>query len=364
LQVRTPTSCLAAVFHGPNRRLELSQFDVPELESGEVLVRIRCCTICGSDLHTFSGLRTEPTPTILGHEAVGSVEHIGSAGCTDANGKPLRMGDRVTWSVAVSCFKCARCLSGLPQKCVNLSKYGHELAIGRQALSGGLAEYILLRAGSTIYTVDEALQDSVVCPSNCATATIAACYRMAGNVSSKRVLILGAGMLGLTAAAFASAQNASDIVVVDANPSRLARARLFGATATALWDDDSRLLKEQLPNTCEQLDVVIELSGASEAVAFASEICGIGGKLILAGTVMPTQPVALHPETIVRRCLSIHGVHNYAPQDLRTAIEFLGRSRDRYPFDKLVEKSFRLSDINDAMQFAMQERPVRIAIFP
>merc|ERR1719440_2646520 len=78
-QCRSSSTALAAIFHGVGQPLELREMKLPEtLEEGELLVRLEVATICGSDLHTFHGKRTEPMPLILGHEGVGIVERIGT----------------------------------------------------------------------------------------------------------------------------------------------------------------------------------------------------------------------------------------------------------------------------------------------
>jgi alcohol dehydrogenase len=100
----------ARVFDGPGRPLRLVLFPRPALGPGEALVRVRLCTLCGSDLHTFFGRRTEPTPAVLGHEMVGEVEELGPGeALVDLDGESLRIGDRVVWSVAISCGRCFFC---------------------------------------------------------------------------------------------------------------------------------------------------------------------------------------------------------------------------------------------------------------
>ncbi len=90
-----PATCTAAVFSEVGRPLELRQFALPtELDPGEALCKVRMATICGSDLHTISGRRTEPAPLILGHEILGEVVALGNGPTTDATGAPLRVGDR------------------------------------------------------------------------------------------------------------------------------------------------------------------------------------------------------------------------------------------------------------------------------
>src|SRR5208283_5261802 len=115
------------LFHGSDRPLELRHFATPIPDGAEVLVRVTCCTLCASDLHTHAGRRTAPTPTALGHEIVGRIEAFGSTAARhDFRGQPLAVGDRLSWSVAASCGGCFFCAHELPQKCATLFKYGHE----------------------------------------------------------------------------------------------------------------------------------------------------------------------------------------------------------------------------------------------
>jgi alcohol dehydrogenase len=109
-------------------------------------------------------------------------------------------------------------------------------------------------------------------------------------------------------------------------------------------------------------DVALELSGSAHASRSALDVLRIGGTAVWAGAVFPTPPVSIEPETVIRRCLTITGVHNYAPQDLAAAVQFLADNHARYPFAELVAKSFPLADVNAAFRFAETERPVRVAV--
>jgi alcohol dehydrogenase len=106
------------VFHAPGKPLELREFPLPAPQGSEALVEVIACTLCGSDLHTMHGRRSVSVPTILGHEILGRITAFGPAAPRqDAAGKPLQLGDRVTWSIVANCGDCFYCLRGLPQKC-------------------------------------------------------------------------------------------------------------------------------------------------------------------------------------------------------------------------------------------------------
>jgi len=359
-------TCRAAVFVGAGRPLELREFPVPAPADNEALVRVECCTLCGSDLHTISGARQEPVPSILGHEILGTVVEVGSNPLCDLDGVPLKPGDRVTWSTSISCGQCDRCARGLPQKCRTLAKYGHERAEGRSALSGGLAECLLLRRGSRVLRVAATLSDELLCPVNCATATVAAAFRTAGPVDGARVLIFGAGLLGLTAAAFAKTSGAASVTVCDQHAGRLECALRFGADGTAVWDADFAVMEQRLhaAAAATSFDALFELSGSPDAVEAACRLGDVGARIVLVGSVMKSRPVPVDPESVVRRWLSIFGVHNYVPDDLRRAVAFLHDVHSVYPFDEIVERSFPLAKVNEAFEYALEARPVRVAVRP
>lgn len=360
-------SARAMVFETPGEPLQLRQFDLPELKPGEVLVKVCMTTLCGSDLHTYQGHRHTPSPTILGHEILGTVAALPSGeSITDAFNQPLSIGDRITWSVAVHCGNCFFCHHNLPQKCEQLFKYGHQQIQPHHALSGGLAEYCHLAANTTIYQVPGELSDHVACPANCATATVVAALRAAGDCQNDVILIQGSGMLGLTAAAMSCSRNAREVIVCDIDEKRLDRAKQFGATQTVNVDLDSNTLQKIVTDATagRGVDVVLEMSGSAAAIETGIDLLRTGGRYIWVGAVSPTRPVPLSPEKIVREMLNIQGVHNYTPDDLAEALTFLENHHTDFPFATLVSKSYRLEEANTAFEDAAEKGSLRVAVCP
>ncbi|MBC19152.1 MAG: alcohol dehydrogenase [Planctomycetaceae bacterium] len=361
-----PESSHAAVFTGADNPLELRRFPLPELKAGEALIRITCCTICGSDLHTYEGRRTTPLPTILGHEILGEVVALPAVAPCDVDGKKLSVGDRVTWSIAASCGECFYCTHDLPAKCDQLFKYGHEAINQQHPLSGGLSQYCHLTAGTAIVRIPSSLPDAVACPANCATATVVAALRIGGGCINETVLIQGAGMLGLSATALMASGGAKQIIVSDINPERLAQAVQFGATHTVSVADEDGELAEVIAKATggRGVDLAIELSGAADSIQSGLQHLRMGGRYVLVGSVFPAPDVPVSAEWIVRRWLTIRGVHNYAPEDLRDAVLFLEEAHTRYPLESLVSKNFRLADAEQAVRYAIREKPHRVAVVP
>ncbi|MGV0836191.1 zinc-binding dehydrogenase [Mycolicibacterium thermoresistibile] len=333
---RTPRLTRAAVWTGDD--VTVHRVAMPTPAAGDTVVRVRLATVCGSDLHTVAGRRPAPCPTVLGHEAVGEVVVAGAR-------SGVTVGQRVVWSVTVSCGRCGRCRAGRRAKCVSVRKVGHEHFHGDWPLSGAYAEHIVLPAGSTIVRVPDEVPDAVAAPAACATATVLATLDAAGPLAGRRVLIHGAGMLGITATA-ACAMSGATVQTVDLDPDRVRLARRFGSTELS-----------------GPVDVAIDFSGSTAALGEAFSRLDVGGVLVLAGSVLPTPALAVDPELIVRRWLTLTGVHNYEPHHLREAVEFLRHSRDRFDWHALVADPVGLDAIGSALTPAPSGR-LRLSVAP
>ncbi|MES2996968.1 MAG: zinc-binding dehydrogenase [Verrucomicrobiota bacterium] len=353
---------LAAVFTGHGYPLELTEFPVPKPGAGEVLVDITCSTICGSDLHTFHGRRNEPTPCILGHEIVGRIAAFGAgAPRNDLRGEPLHEGDRITWTIAASCGECFYCRKGLPQKCEHLFKYGHAAITPGREFSGGFAECCILTRGTGILKLPDELDDAIAAPANCAVATVAAALRLAGPMDGGSVVIMGCGVLGLNACALA-AETAATVIGCDLAPERETTARAFGASHYATPDQLRDVVFDATQG--RGADLVLEFSGSSQAVSAGLGVMRTGATAVIAGTTTPGKTITVDPNDLVRRMWTLKGLHNYAPQDLVTAVDFLAAAAGRRPFESFVAGHFALRDINNAFASAADFPGARVAVVP
>ncbi|GAB2476553.1 alcohol dehydrogenase catalytic domain-containing protein [Promicromonospora xylanilytica] len=358
----TPTTTQVALWEGGDA-VRLVDVPLPAPGPGEVLVRIRLTTVCGSDRHTVSGRRAAPVPSVLGHEAVGDVVATGPDDTThdettrNADARRLVPGDRVVWGVTVACGACDRCAAGRSAKCRSVRKVGHEGFASAWPLSGTYARHILLPAGAAVVRVPAGLPDELASPAGCATATVMATLEAAGPLAGRRVLVSGAGMLGITAVAAARAAGAAQVLVTDPDRERLDLALRFGATSA--HDVDG-------PDGAAPLgpvDVAIELSGASPAVTRCLDSLDVGGRLVLAGSVAPAAPVPLDAERVVRGWLTVTGVHNYEPRHLDAGLELLARTRDTVPWHELVSPAVGLSQVGSLLTGPAGTAP-RAAVVP
>lgn len=363
-----PDVSRAVVYDPDGGALRVASFPIRPVRSGEVLARVALSAICGSDLYTISGRRRPRGPIILGHEICGTVAQLGEGVTTDSAGRRLSLGDRITWSIAASCGRCFFCTHEIPQKCESLFKYGHESLDVDPPLNGGFSEYVYLVPGTAVHRVADALDDDTVVFANCSLATMVAAMRLADVSSGESVLIQGAGLVGVCAAALASARGADAITVVDVDQDRLDRAKDFGAThvvnaAEANADEFRAFVSKRGPS--RGFDVAIEVCGQPAVIPLGIESLRIGGRYVIAGCVFPNATTELDVHAVITRLIHIIGLHNYAPVDLQAALDFLAGPGRAFPFDRVVAERFPLDHIDQALATVSKRKDVlRVALLP
>ncbi|MDF2839829.1 MAG: theronine dehydrogenase-like Zn-dependent dehydrogenase, partial [Clostridia bacterium] len=211
----------ALVYHGPrNVKLEVRQIPTPK--KGEVLIKTRAVSICGSDLgayrlHEVSD-RWAP-PIVLGHEFAGEIAALGE------NVTELEIGQRVSANPILYCGKCYYCERGMINLCGNRHSLG--TSIGGNASDGALQEYFTIRQEAVI-----PLDDRVTFKQGALLEPLAVCYCAAKNGSfgeGERVAVIGAGPIGLMIVKFLKAQGTASIIVSDIVDERLKFATKYGA---------------------------------------------------------------------------------------------------------------------------------------
>jgi putative phosphonate catabolism associated alcohol dehydrogenase len=349
------------IFDGADKPLRLVQMEVPELKTGEILIKNTYTTLCGSDLHTYCGKRTEKTPTVLGHEIIGTVAEIADGHPhNDYNGEELKIGDRVTWAVFAAEPQEEWLNKKMPQKSEHLFKYGHARIEGDDIFHGGLGDFTVLKSNTAVFKLPEKLPTAIAATINCAVATVAGAMRLAGEVADKTVLVTGMGLLGNLAVAMCKAQGAKEIIAVDISEERLAQSGRFGATHTYL-STDTAFVREKLSG--HKIDVAFEMSGAPEAAELGIEMLTIGGIAVWIGAVFKTRKVEIDAEQIIRRIITIKGLHNYNFEDLQNALKFMTAYHQDFPFHEIISKEFPLTEATEAFEYALKHKPLRVGVY-
>ena len=167
---------------------------------------------------------------------------------------------------------------------------------------------------------------------------------------------------GLGLVTFTSTEH---IVVADPNPTRLERARQFGATSTINSDSLDSVVKHlKSLSDGRGADVSLDFAGVTSAVETCLASVRQGGCVLLAGSVFPSDKIKVAPEQLVRRMITIRGLHNYLPQDLDHGLRFLAACHQKYPFGELVSRTFELEQTQQAFEYARDHSPVRVAVRP
>ncbi|SDD23546.1 L-iditol 2-dehydrogenase [Geodermatophilus telluris] len=317
----------AAVLRGPGD-VVVEERPVPEPGPGEVLVRVTAVGVCGSDTHYYDhgriGRYVVEAPLVLGHEAAGEVVALGPGVTAPA------VGQRVSVEPGVPDLTCAQCLAGRYNLCPGMRFFA------TPPVDGALAEYVTVHAAFA-HPVPDGLGNDAAALLEPLSVGIWACRR-GGVTAGSRVLVVGAGPIGLVSVQAALAFGATEVVVSDVNPARLALARELGATAVV----DAR--SERPTDLGDPPGVLLECSGVPAAIAEGIRALDRAGRAVLVG--MGGDEVPLPLSVVQERELEVTGTFRYAGT-WPTAIALVAAGR--VDLDRLVTGSYDLDGTEDAL---------------
>ena len=363
-----PQTGRLAVYDAPNQPFEIRRFPVRAPRAGEALVKIRMSTICRSDIHSYLGHRPNPCPGVLGHEIIGAIVALGEGVTHDMRGAPLAVGERITWSeYFIPGVSYQTDVLDLPQKAPGVDKYGHMAVTTDPHHHGGFGEYCYILPKSWILKLPEELTDEEATPINCGVATMVCVTERAEIGVGEAVVVQGLGLLGLYGSALAKARGARVVIGLDTVASRRELSKRFGVDHS--FDPGSMSeaeLVKQVRALCppDGADAVIEVCGYPEVIPAGIQFARTGGRYVLGGLVNPEAFVRIDANQILRKLLTLRGVHNYHPRHLVQALDFVAANRKRFPFHDLVDAKYKLEDVGRAMQDAAGRKVLRAAIVP
>lgn len=281
----------AAVVRTPGQ-IEVTEVPDPSPRPADVVVRVGACGICGTDLHIADGeFPPTPYPIVPGHEFSGEVVALGSG-----VGDGIAEGTRVAVDPSLFCGQCPQCRRGHGNLCENWGATG-------DTVDGAFAEYVRVPA-STVYRMPDHLdwaQGAMVEPVSCAVHGI----RRLGVEVGERILVLGAGTMGLIIQQLLQAAGAT-VFVVDKKQPRLATAAELGAAATATSVEEL----DQPP-----FDAAVDVTGAPPAIESAFDALARGGRLQVFGVASADARISLSPFRIYNDEITVVGsmavLHSY-----------------------------------------------------
>lgn len=325
----------AVVFNGPGRPLTIEHLPDPEPARHEIVIRVARCGICGSDVSMTD--RHAPVPFAkgarLGHEYAGEVVGLGR----DVTG--LKIGDRVTALPTQGCGHCAACLAGDPNICA-----------GCRYVMGGFGDYttadarLTLRLPDSLSLTDGALVEPLACGGQAA--------RLAGITPGARVLVLGAGPIGLASIYAARRAGAGRIVVAARSDRGRALAEAMGADeflAGSQWPEQAARSLGGAPA------VVIECTGSPGMIGAAIEVVAARGTVVSAGLCFDPQTLAFG--AAIGKQVTLRFSLAYTLADFRHALAALdaGHVEPR----AMIGETIALADVPDTIEALRHDRADR-----
>jgi (R,R)-butanediol dehydrogenase/meso-butanediol dehydrogenase/diacetyl reductase len=300
----------AAVFKEFGKPMEIENVADPSPEADQLVVKVGYCGICGTDLHsTREGPAAVACDSILGHEFVGEVVEIGSE-----LREQWHMGDRVCSLPFLSCGHCVACVNGRPFECEQVKCTGLDIP-------GGFAEFVTTGAMETIRLPDELSMQSAALIEPLAVALHAA--RVGGLQAGHRVLITGAGPIGLAVALWCRFLGARDVVVSEFAEQRRALAAQLGATAVINPAGD---LGEQFADAAGgPPDIIFECVGAPGLIQQCVEVAPRHSTIVPVGVC--EQPDSFMPFLALVKELQFRFAIAYTRDDFETVIAMLAQGR-------------------------------------
>ena len=341
-----PATMKAVVLHGADE-MRVEPRPVPTPAAGEVLVKVDCASICGTDVKVLHRtLQGQPAgPFIMGHEYAGTVVALGP----DVD--EFRPGDRVAVEVHKGCERCENCIKGWYTSCLN---YG-DLAKGHRAkgltCDGGFAEYAVNHI-NTLYRLPENLTFEQACMVTTAASPLWAIDLMGGYLAGETVLVQGPGPIGLIAVQLCKALGAERVILSGTRDERLDVGRRLGA------DHVVNVRRESLADRVRELtdgkgaDSVLECAGGPTSMQEALESVKRGGRIGVVAWY--TGPVTMDMNLAVRSNVRIYAARGEGGMNSGRSLTLM--SQGKIEAAPIITHHFKLDEVHDAFRTYMERR--------
>jgi 2-desacetyl-2-hydroxyethyl bacteriochlorophyllide A dehydrogenase len=320
-------------------KISLKDIPVPKVSSGNVLIQVKACGICGTDVHAYYGDWRPSFPLVLGHELAGVVKKIGP------DVKYIKTGDRVSVSPDIYCNNCDMCRSGNEKFCRNWKSIG-------SSQDGAFAEYCLCPE-KIVYRIHENTsfeKATFIEPIACVLSAI----KQIPEVYTKKILILGAGSIGLSFIMCLKTMSPLKLDILSRTDEKLKLAKVYGATETFNTTDVEGNYQDIIK---EKYDVVIDATGVTEVVENSFNLLDRGGELYIFGLAKTKNILKLNHYLIFDRNIKINGVY----PDLRSfgvIIEML--ENETIDPEPIISHKYKLDDFMEAFKLIKShDRSVR-----
>jgi alcohol dehydrogenase len=355
--------------YADSRPLRLAQVELADPEPGELLVRIDAAGLCHSDLSVINGDRMRPMPMVIGHEATGIVEALGSADDTG-----FAIGDRVVLAFLPACGQCLRCQSGESYLCPNgaaangagrMLRGGSRLCAGGESLHHHLgvsafASHAVVDRRSAV-RIDRDIPPEIAALFGCAVLTgVGAVMNSAKLLPGESAIVYGLGGVGLAALLGAFASGAVPVVAIDPVAEKRAIAQSLGALVFA--PDDQAGIAAAMPGGA---DVVIETAGRAEVLVAAYGAARRGGRVVTVGLPNPAARFDIPALSLVADGKTLIGSYMGSSIPARDIPRYIALWRaGRLPVETLLTSVGPLSTLNTLLDKLALGEAIRQIVIP
>lgn len=351
-------------------RIEIKEFNIPEIGDDEMLVKVEGCGICGTDVHEYKNDPFGLIPVVLGHEGTGEIIKMGKNIKRDSAGKSLNVGDKIVTCI-IPCGECPTCLQH-PERtnlCENQGIYGL-MTDDNIHLNGWFGDYILIRKNSTVFNVsDMDLHSRVLIEPAAVVVHAVERAKTTGLLKfNSKVLVQGCGPIGLLLLSVLRTMGIENIVALDGNEKRLEMAKRLGATATVNVMKSSSFDEtiEKVKDLTDGLgaDFAFQCTGSPKAHAGIWKLVRRGGGLCEVGFFVNNGDATINPHfDLCNKEITAVGSWVYTPQDYLTTFDFLKRANGLgLPIKELITHEFPLEQLQEALETNIRQEGIKIAI--
>lgn len=361
-----PKTARVAVLTG-EKKIEIMDLPVPEINDDEVLVKVEQVGICGTDVHEYKGDPFGYIPVQLGHEGTGTVVKIGKNVKTDFYGKPLAAGDKIVTGLK-PCGECDTCK--FDPEHVHLCENGEIFGLmpGEEAyknFNGWFGEYIKVNAGGVIFNVSDMDLDlrTLIEPAAVVVHAVEKAKEVFNFQHGSSVLIQGCGPVGLLLLAVVRTMGVRNIIAVDGDEKRLAMAEKLGAAYTVNFMKEDSLARI-MEITGKGAEMAFQCTGSPKAASMIWKYVRRGGSMCELGFFVDNGDTTYNPhQDICNKEIKVTGSWTYQAADWIQATEFLKEAqKDGLPVEELLTHKYALADINEGMEMNISMKGLKIAV--
>jgi len=343
----------AVVYYAPGD-IRVEERPEPAPAADNLIVRVRACAICGTDLKlaTIGNPRCHP-PRIIGHEMVGEIVHAGA----DVEG--FAIGERITLATTVACGDCPYCDRGLGNMCPNAKPISYDF-------DGAFARYVAIPpmalAGGNVIKIPDAVPDDAATLSEPLSCAINA-QALAGVKAGDRVLIIGGGPLGALHAEVAKSLGAADVMIVQRSEPRLSLLRKLRDVRVidGAGEDVAVVVKERTEGL--GADVVIVCAPSREAQEQAIGLARKGGAISLfASLPKGASDITLDSRIIHYGELRVVGASDSRPEHVTRAVQMMAAGK--IDWQRLITHRLPLAEIHTGLALMQEKQSLKVLVYP